>query len=243
MTLPIKIDPCPIIDSTIELRLERCSDVPSDAVFGIIYSSLRKEYATEKKLPILGLPEFILEQNPDLKFKPYYKLSNESFFLQIGPNVISLGSKIPYVGWDRFFEELKKAFLTIHKCSIFDKAVRIGIRYINTFNDNIFENINLAINMKGTSLENNKNIFRTEIEHNYFRSNLQISNNAEISSDEKKYSGSVIDIDTHRTLENDKIDTDKIFSDIITGHNYEKELFFSLLKEEYVKSNFNPEYE
>ena len=110
------------------------------------------------------------------------------------------------------------------------------IRYTNFFPDiNIFNTINLDIKLNNNCIGNKKTIIRTEIEQNGFNSLLQIFNYVSLNKpNEKKLSGSIIDIDT---VANGKIkDFFTNYKEIITrGHNYEKDLFFSLLKEEFLK--------
>ena len=84
MKLPKKITPCPIVEAIVEVRFE--SDIPEDAIFGVIYSKFKEEYSDLEKTALLQLPEQIRSKDPSLKFKPYYKLRNENFILQIGPD-------------------------------------------------------------------------------------------------------------------------------------------------------------
>jgi len=64
MSIPKKITPCPIIDSTIELRFQ--TSVEPGAVFGIVYNAFKKEYPNVEKMPILNVPEQIRLVDPNL---------------------------------------------------------------------------------------------------------------------------------------------------------------------------------
>ena len=72
MDIPTKITPCPIVEVIVELRFE--ADLPDEAVFGVIYSSFRNETGEIEKLPILQLPEALRSTDPNLIYKPHYRL-------------------------------------------------------------------------------------------------------------------------------------------------------------------------
>ena len=81
--LPIRIEACPLIDALIEFRFEAA--ITKSAVFGIIYNLIKEEYRGNViNLPILQIPEQIREVDPNLKFKPLYRIENERFVIQIG---------------------------------------------------------------------------------------------------------------------------------------------------------------
>lgn len=99
--LPIRIEACPLIDALIEFRFEAA--ITKSAVFGIIYNLIKEEYRGNViNLPILQIPEQIREVDPNLKFKPLYRIENERFVIQIGYDVLSISSKMPYIGWSDF---------------------------------------------------------------------------------------------------------------------------------------------
>lgn len=236
MKLPKKITPCPIIDTNIEIRFD--SDLLSDAIFGVIYNSIKSEYPKVEKLPILQLPDEIRFNDPNLISQPYYKLSNDTFVLQIGPKMLSLGSNIEYIGWKKYYQKLTESFLVVKELKIIKQIIRLGIRYVNFFNFNIFEHVNLKITHNDTMLKSERIMLSTEIVDGKFVNLLRIANRANVSSIKKV--GSVIDIDTHivEPMENF---FDKMELLLQQGHEAEKKLFFSLLKDEYLQT-LNPEY-
>ena len=173
-----------------------------------------------------------------LKYKPYYKLSKDDKFLfQVGARVISLISLNGYAGWSSFSERLKNLLNRVKKIKIANYFSRVALRYINGFDGNIFENIDLSLKIKRESITNYNNSLNIELPTGLFNSKLQISNNAEIIRDQGVIKGSVIDIDTF--IENPSKDP---FELLETGHTEEKRLFFSLLKQDFVKEQLNPEY-
>ena len=237
--IPIKIDPCPIIEAVVDFRFD--SEMPADAIFGIIYKSFREEFHDKvEKLPILQIPEAIRSQDPNFRFQPYYRFQNENYLLQIGPRVINFINQESYLGWDTFYTRIKDALLKVQGLELVAKFNRLGIRYINMFSFDIYDRINLEILMSGARLRANQTTVRTIIQAGNFTTNLQIVNNAQIATTNALKTGSVIDIDTY--IEHDNLpifpNPDKIIGD---AHNEEKRLFFDLLKDDLI-AEMNPVY-
>lgn len=232
--IPESIEPCPIIDSIIELRFS--SNFPAGALFGIIYNSFKDNYKKVENLPISQLPEQIRLNDPNLKYKPLYKISNPESMIQVGDNVFTVSVKSPYKGWSKFSVLIYNSFEKLIKTGCIKHVERLGMRYINFFPDNIFNNIDLNITLSGKDLIPQNTLLRTEINHDLFKSTLQITNNIE----QNGKIGSIIDIDTFTYEELSKFE--KNISDFIEmAHSNEKELFFSLLKKNFL-SKFNPKY-
>lgn len=240
MKLPKKITPCPIIESVVEIRFD--TDIPSDAIFGVIYNAFKNEFSKKpKNLPILQLPADIRNKDPNLLYKPHYRLSDGTFLFQIGPKVISLVNKGEYVGWNTFFPKIKDCFRKIKSLEIIEKTKRLGLRYINFFEGiNIYEQINLQLLLNEEPLKSDIILVRTTLKTGDFLGNLQISNDSKFTRNNTKMLGSTIDIDVHLE-ENGKTIIDQIDSMIEKAHVEEKELFFGLIKKEFL-NQFNPEY-
>lgn len=236
MQIPQKISPCPIIEAVVEIRFE--SEMPSDAVFGVLYNDFKSEYKKVEKLPILQFPEFVRTKDASLKFQPLYKLIRDNFILQLGPNVLAIANVDQYVGWQVFSQKILDTLLRIKHLGIAEKAVRLGIRYINYFELDIYENIKLKFTLSDEPFTAEQITFRSKLSLGKFKANLNILNNGSISRNNISDLGSVIDIDTYNE---DEIDFSDIASLIEDGHLEEKKLFFGLLKDEFLHQ-LNPEY-
>lgn len=146
-----------------------------------------------------------------------------------------------YVGWNEFSLKVKNTFKKINELGLISKANRLGIRYLNFFELDIFENINLSILLSEKSLISNSEqiTFRSTLKTGDFLSNLQIINKGNIVLNQTQKSGSIIDIDTYIMDKSNIIDNIKIYLE--NAHKEEKLLFFKLLKENFLKK-YNPEY-
>jgi len=233
--LPKKIEPCPITEAIVELRFD--SSFPHDAIFGVLYNEFKKDYPEVKELPILQLPEIIRKSDPALKHKPYYHLSSkEKFIFQVGARAISLISLSPYSGWEIFSGKVKDLIKRASNLGIYESYARVGIRYINGFDRNVLEKINLSLKMNNSALTGYDASIRMDIPTGQFTSTLRVANNAKLIKSEGEIKGSVIDIDTY--LENPDGGIVKVIEE---GH-LQKKLFFALLKKDYLENELNPEY-
>ncbi len=233
--VPKKISPCPITEAVVELRFE--SKLPPEVIPGVVFSPLKSMFPKIEALPVMQLPPVIRDNDPNLKFSPQYKLSNNDFIFQIGPRCLSIVCPKDYKGWTRFSEQIDKVFDVVKGLGIIDKPIRVGVRYISFFeNSDIFQNLKLTMNLADNSLIGSQNIVRSEFDYQNFKCVVQIANSATLNG---KTKGSSVDID---------IITDKgttILSDfkgiVSAAHELEKKLFFSIVKPEFLKQ-FNPEY-
>ncbi|OGP14016.1 MAG: hypothetical protein A2052_06255 [Deltaproteobacteria bacterium GWA2_54_12] len=237
MPLPSKISPCPIDDAAIELRFDAA--IPYDAIFGLVYNSLKDKYPEVEKLPILQVPEDIRIKDPNLIYKPYYAMKNDNLQCLIGPRTIAVSHvQNEYLGWDKFLPSVLEIFKIVEQLKIVKRVEKLGMRYVNFFNFNIYEKINLNIHMGDRRLADYPTYFRTEMKSGKYTSALQVANNATHTA--KKMTGSIIDIDV--TLEDFGEDFFERKQSILNeAHLKEKELFFELLKPEFIKT-LNPEY-
>jgi len=238
MKIPKKISPCPIVEAVIGIRFEPNTD--NDAIFGIIYNALKEKYPVVDKFPVLQIPEEIRNKDDQFLNQPHYRIKNNDYAVLISPRIISLSVIDEYVGWEKLLAESKELFGTIGTLNIIDRVNRLGLRYINVFDFDIFDKITLNIESKGFSLKSASNLLRTEFECGDFMSALQISNKASGKSQDKPFSGSIIDIDTYTTKNLDSFFLD-CTSLLEKGHNEEKKVFFNLLNPEYV-DELNPDY-
>ncbi len=237
MRLPVKIDPCPITEAIIEIRF--VTPKPEDAVFALIYNVVQEKYPHIEKLPLHQIPEDVRKENPDLVNKPIFRLSSDSHLLHIGRQVVSVIVQEPYPGWNDFSSETLRVFDLISGLGIIDSVSRLGIRYRNFFSFDIFPKINLSIALNNEPFFSEETTFRAVIPSDLFRSTLLVNNTATYVKRSEK--GSVIDIDTFSTDVSERF-FERVEELITKGHQVEKELFFNLLKPEFLET-LNPGWE
>lgn len=239
--IPSRLEKCPLVDALIEIRFE--SSIIGSAIFGIIYNLIRDDYKGEvTSLPILQVPEQIRKNDPNLKFKPLYRIEAERYIIQIGDDVLCISSKIPYVGWSEFSLRTIELIKKIAKGNIINKVLRIGHRYINFFEGDIMDKLTISKPIIDGYQANNV-LVRIELRDcDDFIDTIQITNSATYKSPSQMVplSGSLIDIDTFKEYDDNSF-LENIESEIGKVHVCEKNMFFSLLTEEFLET-LNPIY-
>ncbi|MCR4612708.1 MAG: TIGR04255 family protein [Bacteroidaceae bacterium] len=240
--LPQKIKFCPIIDALIELRFE--TEIERSAVYGMIYGLICKDYpGSSEALPIVQIPEPFRVSDPSLRFKPYYRLRTKDVIFQIGPDVITISSSLPYIGWERFAEHIMHVLGLVQSGNnpIIKRVVRFGHRYVNFFVGDMKDNITMKFSMTEGYITQSLSI-NTQIRDSGFDNTVQFIDSAELTiqpTNEKKI-GSIIDIDTAKNY-HDGYFLEHIAEELNAAHQCEKGLFFSILKEDFL-TTLHPEY-
>ena len=163
-------------------------------------------------MPILQIPDQIRSKDPNLIYKPHYKLIKENFIVQVGPRIFSLVNVKEYSGWEKFSQEIKEVFKLLSKLHVIKEIKRLGLRYINLFeNSNIYEKSNLKLALKDEAIVEYPINLTTRIPSNEFVNQLVMVNYANVIVDNVSYAGSLIDIDTNLEDDDDddRIDLDR----------------------------------
>lgn len=238
--LPAEISPCPIIDANVEVRFS--TEFDSEAVFGLIYNLLKDDFPTVEKLPLLQIPEAIRNQDPKLQQKPTHKFLNDSFLVQVGPRSLSvgIGEGRSYPGWSILSGQIEKVFDGIDGLGIGLQIQRLGLRYIDLFESNIFENIVLKVSLDGQPTGAERQLVRLEFSDSDLRYTCQITNGVQVTRGTENLTGSVIDTDVYAegSLGEQLM---KVIPLLNRGHELSKIQFFSLLSPEFLQT-LNPTY-
>jgi uncharacterized protein (TIGR04255 family) len=238
--LPKQISPCPINQAVVEVRFNSC--LPSDAIFGVVFNKLKDSYKEAVPLPILQIPEAVRNQDPNLLFQPHYRLIKDYYALQIGPKVISLAiTDQNYTTWEKYYKEIHEVFNNIKEIGFISEVLRVGLRYINLFVNDIWENINISVKIIGDEIASEEIFVRTLLSRDEYKINLQTGNQLKLEGNNQVVErGSVIDIDTF--IQGERIEFFENMNSILEkSHTIEKEIFFGLLKDKFLES-LNPEY-
>lgn len=185
----------------------------------------------------MQIPEAVRLLDPNLIYQAHHRLQIDNLSVNIGPRVITFSNIKPYLGWDTWFSFIDGILSQILSSNIFKTIERIGLRYINCFDDNILSKTNTNFSIIGVDIQNESFNVRTEfIDHDLIKI-LQIGNNVVITRNDMTVKGSVIDIDCiyNLNISNDVFSNDHIPL-LNKAHDKEKELFFNLLKEDFIAS-------
>lgn len=247
MNIPKKIKKCPIIDAICEIRFS--TDTPVNAVFGVIYNILNKDlkdFSRPVNLPISQIPENIRENDQNLRYQPCQRLEKGNIGINIGTRVMIFTNQKPYTGWDIWEKSILEITNSLVNNNFFSEIERISLRYVNVFADtNISDIAHFNVNLGDISFNNSKPItFRTELNEEGITTILQCCNNINIFINTEKLNGAIIDITKFQATSIKTGDTAKAeITEILRNlHEKEKELFYRLLKDDFVKK-LEPIYE
>lgn len=115
----------------------------------------------------------------------------------------------------------------------------LSLRYLDFFQNNIFDNIVLSATFNNKSIGSTPTVIRTEIHENNIAHVLQIANNVHVENPIVNSDGSIIDITSVLRLR--LIDNSTIFLFIESLHTEQKKIFFSLFSFEFLQT-LNPKY-
>jgi uncharacterized protein (TIGR04255 family) len=239
--IPKRIDPVPIIDATAEVRFY--TDVPPDAVVGVVYTQLQEEFGSPEPTPIAQLPPEVRNASPALAHLPLHRLAGKGFLLQLGPRTLALSAQ-PFTDWRAIATKLSYVVETLAKVGLFNRVERASLRLVNAFEGiNIFEHSNLALSLSNRSLAKENITLRVESNKGEFIFVVHVLNNATHEKAGGKV-GSVLDIDV--IYPNPPQAAGNAWNDILTpifdsAFKEAEEMFFSVLKTEFV-ATLNPEY-
>ncbi len=175
-------------------------------------------------------------------FMPHFRMKNDPYILSIGPQNFSLATQF-YPGWSSFSEELFSLLFPFFSMPFFRQILRIGIRYINLFDANVFTLARLSLKLMGKAIVDDNLLVRVELKDDPFVTTLNVANQAAMVVNNEKRHGSVVDLDTY--IMNPSVNlgsVDDVREIIMSSHDIAKNYFFSLLEDEFLV-NLNPEYD
>lgn len=247
MNLPIKITPDSIRDSIIEIKYS--SHIPFEVLVGFIYNALDDSYKYTNQPNIPTINQQIAAQQGLVEFQ----LGGQNLFftdtikLDIRPNSLIFNCLNGYKGWSTYKADIEKTLEQISKIKEIEKYNRIGVRYISEYpKTNITNCTKFNFSFGIPQIVSDTYIFRTEFMSNSFRVILALQHQAQVLTGKLNNDVaetkpiSIIDIDVIADNLSIKSHSELLLL-IDQVHTTEKEIFFSIMNEEYLKT-LNPVY-
>ncbi|WP_333878366.1 TIGR04255 family protein [Flavobacterium sp.] len=237
MRLPKSISPNPLFITTIEIRF--LSSLTKAELLQKMVLAFSDEFTNLEQSKI---PEELKQQEKKFKYAADYMLSNDDYILSFATNSISFEHSSEYKYWETYSTFIKKSLEKIFKLGFIEKIERCGVRYgsiLDGLTDPSIALIDLPkleINGLQSEFGGFQSVFKTDTSNLF----LQITPNAKISKQHEERRGLYIDIDSSYSKELEP--NQEVFDIIDKLHKDQKELFFGLLKEEFVVKNLNPQY-
>ncbi|KLT73586.1 hypothetical protein PL75_01140 [Neisseria arctica] len=250
MTLSTRLKAEPLIDAIFECRLTTKTNILLSGVFpGILFSSLKDEEKLLERLPSYDIPEFIKQNEINVKYLPLIKIKLSDYNILIGDNSVSISCIPPYKGWENFKSKIESILSILIDNSLIDTIERISLKYVNLIETENLTNhvdlVNISLSIGDEKLTNQPYQIRMDSKKNGVINILQIISNAIHKDKNNVKKGLVIDIDSIKIIENQSIDSLKsnLKNDLDEIHNINKSIFLNCLKNETIKGYLGAEYE
>lgn len=250
MQLPIKITPDRIRDSIVQVSFN--TNYPFEALIGMLYKPLLDLgfIYTNRVLPkprgksgITAVSEQLFEVN----VPPQHFFFNDEVKVQLFQNYSFIFNCLgDYIGWDKYISAIKLFIEEARKKIEFSCFNRVGIRFISEFpNIDVFNITNFNLEMQGMSKPLLTGNFKVEWFDNPYNVIVTLASKSSLPAfnrlDSAQINGvSLIDIDIIQK-DLDLTTEEGLFRIIEDNHLKQKELFFGLLKDEFLRT-LNPEY-
>jgi uncharacterized protein (TIGR04255 family) len=230
--LPVKIDPCPIVEAILEIRFVTSESWPT--LPGLLFARIRDRYPEQKDLPLAQLPEEIRRREPAFTHQPLIQFHGRDFLIQFGPRVVSLATKSKdYPGWPALETEMTWLVSELQRIGFVLEGERLGVRYINFFNFDIFEKLVVEISAGTKKLTSGELSVTTVLTRPPLTSRLLVANSAILGTGSDARSGSILDVDVWLgSLDFDLFENG--LAKFGEAHLFEKEIFFGLLKPDFL---------
>ncbi|MEP7268217.1 MAG: TIGR04255 family protein [Saprospiraceae bacterium] len=241
MNLPSKISPNFIKDSLVEVKY--FSKIPLEVLVGFIFKALDNSFKyTSQPIPSKKTP---LQQFGNIPVQLNFNLGTQYLFytdrirIQLLPNSIIFNCIDDYIGWGNYISEISTTLIQISSVKEIEFFSRIGVRYRSEhIGPSLNSSSKFVFSLGGFEQPASSFQFRSEFLSDGYRIIINLANNA--SKTTLNDFTSLFDIDV--ISENLSITSlEELISSIKKVHQKEKDIFFNLLREEYL-TKLNPEY-
>lgn len=232
MDLPVKITPDNLKDSIFQIRFE--STFEELFVLGE-FKNITKDilsYHSSESIKNIDNKEFTIER----KDIGYFTDLNNVFKININENSISFNVIDNYVGWDNYFLFISKVLKELFSNNFFKSFSSLGIRFISIYENDILGNLKIKFDNFLNPANTN-----THISTRFIKSNSLVILNIINSITDNERENSYIDIDIVKKLNSEFLDFEELINTAHEMHQTEKEIFFSILSDDYLKT-LNPSF-
>ena len=194
-------------------------------------------------LPLSQIPDELRRKEAAFAALPLMQFLSPGFVVQLGPRVVSLVTKQnEYPGWRHIVDELHWLLARVQETGIASEGERLGVRYLDFFQTDIFSNLLLELRAGDRPLRDQERQITTVVRHGELTIRLLVSNSAIVSvTNGEPRRGSILDVDAwYGPLEFELFDN--IMQRFEEAHLTIKRLFFGLLKPEFLDT-FKPVYQ
>lgn len=239
--IPRKLGKEPILEVAAEMRFGPSAAQKTSIIPGLVYSKFGTQFPNVENLPTLPIA---LDSEP-FSLMPSHRFTGDDGMISLTPRSVIFHAILQYPGWHKFRTSTESIFSFAAESGVFGTIERVSIKYVNLLPCAISED-QLAIttaklSLAGRAITNERTVLRVE----YARDNLigivQLGTRVQSVATENRpaQEGTLVDIDV---VANGPFgNATSAMAALDAAHAYEKELFFSLVDPEHLKS-YDPQY-
>lgn len=249
MKVPKHISPDRIKDSVVEVKYS--SKISFEVILGIFYQSLDETYMYTNRpigaqqiagpLPLESIQQFQIH----IGNRPLFY--NDKIKIELQPNSIIFNCVGKYISWDIYKVEIEKVLSQLSKSKVVDVFTRVGVRYISEYpNINLKDCVKFSFTFGLPEIKSDTYTFHSEFIEDDIKIILNLNNNLQVLN--KKMASDQLDLSTISNIDVDVIienlseqSFENLLKKIDSAHSKEKEIFFSILREDFLLS-LNPVY-
>ena len=236
MGLPKKISPDRIKDAIIEFSV--VYDKPYEVVLGFVLDKI----INDNFYKYVNLSSNVPLEIQELSGKRFL-FYNEKIKFQVSPKAITVNCYNGYISWDSYLPEIKNVINLISEIGGDLKINRIGLRYVSEYvNIDLEDCLKFKFSFGHPEIKSKHYSFNSEFQYKSALIILTLRNMMPTKIGNETKNLSHIDIDViKKDLELNFNDDKFLIEHLEEVHKYEKEIFFDLLKEEFLKT-LQPQY-
>lgn len=237
MQLPKKIDDG-LKDAIVSIQY--ISELPNGTDLGYFHIALKEElkgFVLNNKYQSFPGSNLLIEEGNNV-----YLTKDDAVKVTFARNNITFNINKKYIGWGHYFTSIQYILKQLFDRKIITKVNRIGLRYISQFDDiAIHQNINGNINLDFVEGDIS-GISRFELSVKDFIVLLTLTNKQQVPENISKADYiSIVDVDVVNVFNQLINDYEQVIRLIDEAHSIEKEVFFMLLKQDFLQT-LNPKY-
>jgi uncharacterized protein (TIGR04255 family) len=101
------------------------TDVPEEAIYGLAYQRLTKDFPTSSVLPAASIPAEARNMNPALLHLPHFRFERKDLAVLVGPKNVAIGMLGGYPKWAAWSASLRHALSVIKETGIKHSALQV----------------------------------------------------------------------------------------------------------------------
>jgi len=244
MATPKRLRRPPLLEVLFEVRFAGKQEAIGDLLPGMVFSHLGHRYSKVEPLPMAQIPREMRIGDPSLKYQPHVRLAADSDALLLGDHIATLSKSPPHTGWPDFRVACNEVVTALRSTRLIHTVQRFSLKCINllpiTAGQYALDSLNAILTLDGHSATNSGLRVRAEISASPFTNVIDLAATVTAETAQGELKGLLFSLDTiHPAPPTDFWETPLDLLD--SAHETIKGLFFSLLKEETIRS-FEPEW-